>query len=148
MRRTLLRLWREDRGAAAIEYAFVLPALLMFAFGIIDVGRLVWTQVTLDRAVQAAARCASVNSTTCGTDSAIQTYASGQAWGMSVPAASSWTGSRRRAWCSQPTTSRSRASGVWCASRAVASGRDCSDDLQHLAAAVAWRRPVGDASVE
>jgi len=77
---------REERGAAAIEYAFVLPALLAFALGVMDLGRLVWTQVTLDRAVQAAARCASVNATTCANDTAIKTYAAASAWGMTVPA--------------------------------------------------------------
>jgi Flp pilus assembly protein TadG len=79
---------RDERGAAAIEYAFVLPALLGFALGVMDLGRLVWTEVTLDRAVQAAARCAVVNATTCGTDAGIQSYAAGQAWGMSVPTSS------------------------------------------------------------
>ncbi|MDU6495166.1 TadE/TadG family type IV pilus assembly protein, partial [Bradyrhizobium sp.] len=30
-------------GAVAIEYGFVLPVLLLFIFGIIDIGRLLWT---------------------------------------------------------------------------------------------------------
>jgi Flp pilus assembly protein TadG len=76
---------RDELGAAAIEYAFVLPALFGFAIGVMDLGRLVWTQVTLDRAVQAAARCASVNATKCANDTAIQTYAASSAWGMTVP---------------------------------------------------------------
>lgn len=78
-------LWRDERGAAALEYAFVLPALFGFALGVMDLGRLVWMQVTLDRAVQAAARCASINVTLCGTDAAIKSYAASQSWGTSVP---------------------------------------------------------------
>ena len=80
------RFRRDDGGATALEYAFVLPALLGFAIGVMDLGRLVWTQVTLDRAVQAAARCASINPTKCGADPAIKSYAATSAWGMSVPA--------------------------------------------------------------
>jgi Flp pilus assembly protein TadG len=87
------RFARDDRGAAAIEYAFVLPALLGLAIGVMDLGRLVWTQVTLDRAVQAAARCAAVNATTCGSDANIKANASQGAWGMTV-AASKFTVSR------------------------------------------------------
>ena len=76
---------RDERGAAALEYAFVLPALFGFALGVMDLGRLVWMQVTLDRAVQAAARCASVNATLCGDEAAIKAYAVTAAWGMTVP---------------------------------------------------------------
>ena len=80
------RFGHDDAGAAALEYAFVLPVMLAFAIGVMDLGRLVWMQVTLDRAVQAAARCASVNPTRCGGDPAIKSYAATSAWGMTVPA--------------------------------------------------------------
>lgn len=82
------RFWSDERGAAVIEYAYVLPVLLGFAVAVMDLGRLVWTEVTLDRAVQTAARCASVNATLCGVDAAVQSYAAGQAWGVSIPASS------------------------------------------------------------
>jgi hypothetical protein len=67
------------RGAAAVEYAIVLPAFLMFVLGTFDCGRLIWTYATLSRAVQAAARCAVL---ACNTD--IPTYAAGQAWGLGL----------------------------------------------------------------
>jgi Flp pilus assembly protein TadG len=67
------------RGTAAVEYAIVLPAFLMFLFGLIDCGRLIWTYATLSRAVEAAARCAVLS---CNTD--IPTYAAGQAWGLGL----------------------------------------------------------------
>ena len=74
----------DDKGAAMLEYAVVLPIFLSFTIGVMDMSRLLWTQVTLDRAVQSAARCAAVNTTACGGAAAIQTFAAGEAWGVSV----------------------------------------------------------------
>jgi len=76
----------RQRGAAAIEYALILPALLMFVFGIIDTGRVVWTYATLYRATEAAARCAAINTLDCGTAAQVQSYAASQAWGMTIDA--------------------------------------------------------------
>jgi hypothetical protein len=75
---------RYRRGTAAIEFAILAPVFLMFLLGIMDFGRLMWSNVTLARAVNVAARCASVNTTTCGTTANIQTYAVGQAWGLGL----------------------------------------------------------------
>jgi Flp pilus assembly protein TadG len=72
------------RGSVAVEYALLLPALLLFVLGLMDVGRLLWTYATLSHAVEAAARCATVNTATCGSAAAVQTYAVSQAWGLSV----------------------------------------------------------------
>ena len=58
---------RSRRGSVAVEYAFILPVLLLFVLGIMDTGRLIWTYATLNRAAEAAARCASVDTATCGT---------------------------------------------------------------------------------
>jgi Flp pilus assembly protein TadG len=77
-------------GSVAVEYAIVLPALLMFLLGLVDAGRLLWTNTTLARAVAAASRCAAVNPIDCGTASAVQSYAAGQAWGLGL-AASAFT---------------------------------------------------------
>src|SRR3546814_16493403 len=43
MMRLLTRLARSSSGATAAEFAMVLPLLLIFLLGIIDVGRLMWT---------------------------------------------------------------------------------------------------------
>jgi Flp pilus assembly protein TadG len=67
-----------------IEYAFVLPLLLTFVLGLIDMSRLLWSYATLSRAVAAASRCASVNAVTCGTQAAVQAYAVTQAWDMGL----------------------------------------------------------------
>ena len=75
-------------GAAAVETAIVLPAFLLLLFAVVEAGLLFWTQTTLQFAVEAAARCATVNTTVCGSTSAIQSYAAAQAAGMTVSSAS------------------------------------------------------------
>jgi len=71
-------------GAVAVEMAIVLPVLLLFVFGLIDFARLIWTQSTLDYAVEAAARCAAINATQCGSAVQVQDYAVSKALGLDV----------------------------------------------------------------
>jgi Flp pilus assembly protein TadG len=71
-------------GVVMIEYAILLPALLLFVLGIMDVGRLIWTQTTLDRAVEAAARCGAIDTNNCGTLTKIENYAVTQAFGLVI----------------------------------------------------------------
>jgi len=71
-------------GSMALEYGLLLPVLLLLIFGTMDVGRLIWTYATLHRAVQASARCASVNTLACGTPSQIASRAASEAWGLTV----------------------------------------------------------------
>lgn len=77
---------RSQRGSVAVEYAFILPALLLFVFGIMDTGRLLWTHATLNRAAQAAARCAAIDPVNCGTAAQIKSYAVAQAFGLNIDA--------------------------------------------------------------
>lgn len=82
---SLFQRWRVGArldGTIAIEYGLILPVLLLLTLGIMDIGRLLWTYITLTRATEAAARCAAVNTTLCGTSSAVQDYAVQQAWGL------------------------------------------------------------------
>lgn len=51
---------RDDRGASAVEFALVLPLMLLFLFGIIDVGRFAWQINEVGKAVQVGARRAVV----------------------------------------------------------------------------------------
>jgi Flp pilus assembly protein TadG len=77
---------RGNRGSTAVEYAIILPAMLMFVLGLLDSGRLLWSYATLSRSVEAAARCAAVNTTLCGSTTATRTYAAGEAWGLALTA--------------------------------------------------------------
>lgn len=74
----------DRRGTTALEYALILPALLMLILGIMDVGRLVWVQGTLEYATAAAARCAAVNATDCTTTAQVQAYGVARAFGMTL----------------------------------------------------------------
>jgi Flp pilus assembly protein TadG len=50
-----------QRGATAAEFALVLPVVLLFLFGIIDVGRYMWTLNTAEKATQMGVRAAVVS---------------------------------------------------------------------------------------
>lgn len=52
-----------DRGAAAVEAALVLPILLLLVFGIIDFGRMLNAQITVNEAAREAARAVSLGYT-------------------------------------------------------------------------------------
>jgi Flp pilus assembly protein TadG len=83
----LRRLARDRRGAAAVEMAMVMPAVLLLLLGTMEVGRMAWTKATLTYAVQEAARCGAVNTTLCPTTGAIQAVAAQRAAVLQVPAA-------------------------------------------------------------
>jgi Flp pilus assembly protein TadG len=51
-----MRAQHRERGAAAVEFALVLPALLLLVLGIIDFGRIFSAQQTLTYAARAGAR--------------------------------------------------------------------------------------------
>jgi len=84
-------LLRCDNGATIIELAFGLTAFLMMTFGIIDIARVLWTLGSLHYAAESAARCASVNTTTCGSATAIQTYALDKYYGESLGSSNPFT---------------------------------------------------------
>jgi Flp pilus assembly protein TadG len=54
---------RGERGAAAVEFALVLPILLMLIGGTIDFGRLYYQQIQLSNAARDGVRLASMGST-------------------------------------------------------------------------------------
>ena len=55
-RRASSRRGARDRGAAAVEFALLLPLLLLIVFGIIDFGRALNAQITLTQAAREGAR--------------------------------------------------------------------------------------------
>ena len=50
-----------DRGAVAVEFAIMLPLLLLLIFGIIDFGRALNAQVTITQAAREGARLTALN---------------------------------------------------------------------------------------
>ena len=56
MSRRMARRAPRDRGAAAVEFALLLPMLLLLVFGIIDFGRALNAQITITQAAREGAR--------------------------------------------------------------------------------------------
>ena len=50
----------RDRGAAAVEFALLLPLLMLLVFGIVDFGRALNAQITLTQAAREGARLAAL----------------------------------------------------------------------------------------
>ena len=50
----------EDRGQATIEFALVLPLVVLLVAGLLQVGLMLTTQLTLEHAARAGARAAAV----------------------------------------------------------------------------------------
>lgn len=57
----MTRTGSRDRGAAAIEFAIILPLLLLVIAGIVDYGRAFYTEIALTNAAREGARAASVS---------------------------------------------------------------------------------------
>jgi Flp pilus assembly protein TadG len=77
--------WRTDEGGTtALEFAITAPLFFLILLGIVEAGLLMWTQVGLQHATESAARCATINTSTCGSTTAIQNYAAQQAYGLTV----------------------------------------------------------------
>ena len=55
--------WVRDAGAAVVEFALILPLLLLVLFGIIDFGRALNNQITLTQAAREGVRVASLRVT-------------------------------------------------------------------------------------
>src|SRR5215469_405715 len=75
----------ESSGATLVEFALTAPLFFALLFGAIQAGLALWTQFGLEYGSDAAARCASVNASTCGTADQISGYAASHALGLSLP---------------------------------------------------------------
>ena len=81
----LSALWRDSRGASALEFALTAPVFFLFIFGIVECGLLFWTQLGIQHGSEMAARCATVNNTLCSNSNTITSYAAQQAFGLTLP---------------------------------------------------------------
>ncbi len=90
MRRLLTGAWRSShggwrsRGQSLVEFALVLPIFILFLFGLIDGGRLVYQHSVLSQAAREGARLASVEASWIGSSDA----GCGSANGPTCPASS------------------------------------------------------------
>lgn len=76
----------NDSGTAAVEFAMVLPAFAVLIVGGIWTAQLLFETSSLHYAVEAAARCAAVNTVTCGSTATTQSYATSKYYGPVYPA--------------------------------------------------------------
>jgi len=59
-----MNFFKNNRGAAAVEFALVTLPVMLFIFGIIQTAWVLWIDNLLHVSVNVAARCAAVGSTT------------------------------------------------------------------------------------
>jgi hypothetical protein len=67
----------RDCGAVAVEFALLLPVLLLLIFGIIDFGRAINDQITLTQAAREGARLAALGYSTAAVTTRAQSAAIG-----------------------------------------------------------------------
>jgi Flp pilus assembly protein TadG len=65
---------RDHRGQALVEFALVLPILLLLIFGLVDLGRAIYAQNALSEAAREGARYGSVQARSAGDLPGIETY--------------------------------------------------------------------------
>ncbi|QUD88592.1 TadE/TadG family type IV pilus assembly protein [Phenylobacterium montanum] len=68
MKRLIARLSRllpGENGASAVEFALIVPALVLVTFGVINISVMMYAEATLQYAAATAARCATVQPTKC-----------------------------------------------------------------------------------
>ena len=70
----------DRRGAAAAEFALILPILLLMVFGVIEFGRMFWIKNSIQFAVEEAGRYAMVNAS--ATSGELEAYAESKIYGM------------------------------------------------------------------
>ena len=65
----------NNSGNAIVEFAIVLPVFLFLIFGVFNIALMLFASASMQNATQAGARCASINSATCGSAAATVAYA-------------------------------------------------------------------------
>jgi Flp pilus assembly protein TadG len=73
----------RDRGAAAVEFALILPLLLLLLFGIVDFGRALNAQITITQAAREGARLDALGQS----NAAVVSRTQNAAFGLDLPAA-------------------------------------------------------------
>lgn len=84
MKRTSL--WRDTAATSAVELGLTAPFFFALLLGLIQGAMVLWTQLGLQHATAMAARCASIDVTTCKDSGTVQSYAVAQSFGVNPPA--------------------------------------------------------------
>ena len=77
---------RDTAGSSAVELSLTAPFFFALLFGLIEGGLVLWTQLGLQHATAMAARCASIDVSTCKDSGTVQSYAVQQSFGVNPPA--------------------------------------------------------------
>ena len=75
---------QDERGAGALEFALLVPAYLTVVIGLISLCIGLFSLGSLQFAVERGARCASVQTTTCTSDAAVETYIASYYYGLPI----------------------------------------------------------------
>ena len=81
----LSTVYLDQRGTAAVEFGLTAPVFFLTIFAILEFSLIVWTQLGLQHGVEMAARCASINTTLCGSTTSAQSFAAQEAFGLNPP---------------------------------------------------------------
>jgi Flp pilus assembly protein TadG len=76
--------WSDRDGSTAVEFALVLPVLILLIFGALGLMTAMSMNTALHFAVEDAARCAAVKTTVCADQTTTSSYASGKYKGPSM----------------------------------------------------------------
>lgn len=68
-----------ERGAAAVEFAIVVPLLLLILLALVDFGRMFFVQVSVNAASREGARASSLGQSTAQVDALVQASSPGTA---------------------------------------------------------------------
>jgi Flp pilus assembly protein TadG len=76
----------DRAGVTAIEFAILGPLLIVTLIGVVEFGRMLWVENALQYAVAQAARCMTIDTSTCGNAQETQDFAAASS-GMAFPSA-------------------------------------------------------------
>jgi Flp pilus assembly protein TadG len=71
----MIRLFGNQRGAGAVEFALLAPTFLMFLFLLLDGGRMMFAKQSLNELATATARCMATKQATCADPSSTRNWA-------------------------------------------------------------------------
>lgn len=74
------------RGAVSVEVGLLVLPVILLLFITVEVGRAARTHAALHYAAERAARCAAITPTTCGSSTAVNSFAAGLMNSIAVPA--------------------------------------------------------------